>query len=225
MPSDTRVPAAQGTWNQATLIVGSSKPAAMALNDDGSSYITISPPGSLIDSYTTAGWPASIATVSNVVCGFRGGWTGAGSAPIAQCGIICPHGSVAGANTTASWWTTSFFSPTHPGGGSWSAADCVNSTELDVVSTTATGTTAFSYVWLAYDYTVAGGSFLIFASWLLPLVGAALNAESFARAWHLMARSRDTRFGFTRFYEHEVREAWREWQSYRHPKYFLLRAA
>lgn len=226
MPNDTRTPAAQGSYNQATLIVGSSKPSAMAANDDGGSYIYITPPGSLVDSYTTSGWPSPIASVSNWTLLARGGHTGGGSPPTAQVGIICPHGSAAGGNTTAAWWTNvGSYSPAHPGGGSWSAADCVNTTELDVVATSGTDTTAFSYVQLNYDYTLAGGSFMSFNSLLLPLLGGQLTLDLFAGAMRRGIASLDRPWGWTRFLPHEFAEYWGQWQAYRHPRHFCLEAA
>src|SRR5574340_360997 len=213
MPTDTRTPAAQGVYSQATLVAGASKPSAMAANDNGGSYISISPPGSLVDSYTTSGWPTNIGTVSNWLVGYVGG--NVSGSQICQWAIVCPHGSAAGGNYSGAYWGVLSGNPAHPGGGSWSAADCVNSTELEVLSTSGTGTSYFSYVWLSYGYTLTGGSFLYFASLLLPLVGAALDAATFGRAWRAMARTMDSPHGFTRFRPEEVRTAWAEWRAYR----------
>ena len=175
MPSATITPGSQGTWNQATLIAGASKPAAMAVFDDITSYIQIYPPTSLVDTYRGT-CPTDIGNVTALSITYRGGNHGGTTM---QGTIGCSHGTYSGGNSTAGLWTTINFSilANHPGGGSWTQADFDSSLDFGVVAT-GSGTASFTYVAVNLTYDLASsGSFvpLIFSVAALLGCGISLN--------------------------------------------------
>lgn len=154
-------PVSQGASNDGVLAAGASKPAAMAADDGGTTYITITPPGQLNDNYKSTGWPTGVGFVTAITHKFTGGKQSG------TCDLIgsftCVHGSVSGFTSTNAGpyqTITTDMLALHPGGGAWSAACFDNTnTSFGVNCSGAGGEGRFSYVEVSITWQPPAGGF------------------------------------------------------------------